>query len=319
MVRHCLAMGTRLELRLVAPDRPTALAASEAALDAIDRAEARLSTWTAPSELAAVNRSVVGRWVPVSDELRRDLESAMAWARRTGGAFDPVVGSLVAAWGLRSGGRVPEPARLAEARANAGHGLVELGEAGIRRFASGAVIDEGGFGKGIGLRDALEAAVEAGGSCVQLDLGGQVAVSPGCGPVEVGIADPTDRGAVAGVLVVEGGSVATSGNSVRSFEVDGIELGHLLDPRIGAPAEDWGAVTVVARDPVAADCLATALFVMGPGDGLSWATATEGVEAVFAVVSASGQVEVKATPGADVRLPSRTGGPATAGPVFAKR
>ena len=297
-------MGTRLELRVVAPDRLTALAASEAALDAIDRSEARLSTWRASSELIAVNRSAAGDWVPVSDELRRDLLSAMEWARRTGGAFDPVIGSLVAAWGLRSGGRVPEQARLADARGKAGHWLVELGDAGIRRSAPGVVIEEGGFGKGVGLRDALEAAADAGGSCVQLDFGGQIAVSPGCGPVEVEIADPRNRDAVAGVVVVEGGSVATSGNSVRSFEVDGIGLGHVLDPRIGAPAEDWGAVTVVARDPVAADCLATALFVMGPEEGLAWATATEGVEAVFAIVSGSGVVELRATPG--VWFPSRT-------------
>ncbi|MFW6010641.1 MAG: FAD:protein FMN transferase, partial [Gemmatimonadota bacterium] len=36
-----------------------------------------------------------------------------------------------------------------------------------------------------------------------------------------------------------------------------------------------------APDPVAADVLATALFVMGPEEGLAWAEARTGVAALF--------------------------------------
>jgi len=101
VIRSAHAMGTRLTLEVSAPDRAMALAASEAALDAVEVAEARLSTWRRGSELDRLNRAVVGEWVGVSPELARELAIALEWAVQTDGAFDPVVGSLVSAWELR--------------------------------------------------------------------------------------------------------------------------------------------------------------------------------------------------------------------------
>ena len=63
--------------------------------------------------------------------------------------------------------------------------------------------------------------------------------------------------------------------------VDGEVRGHIIDPRSGVPVEDWGAVTVIASDPVAADCLSTALFVMGPERGIEWLQGRPEIEAVF--------------------------------------
>jgi thiamine biosynthesis lipoprotein len=290
-------MGTQLTMSVSAKNRETALAASELARAAIERAETRLSTWRVGSELDRLNRTPVGEWVAVSPELELDLEAALDLARITGGAFDPVIGSLVAAWDLRGNGAIPDRLRLGAAIENTGHELVELDDGHVRRLQAGATIEEGGFGKGAGLRDAVTAALAAGAECIRLDLGGQLIMTSGCGPRTIDIADPRDRKAIVGSVVVEGVSVATSGNSVRGLEVGGLRVGHLLDPRIGRPAHDWGTVTVIARDPVQADCLATALFVMGPEDGLIWADGLDDVEAVFAVVDHDRSVILRSTSG----------------------
>ncbi len=42
-------------------------------------------------------------------------------------------------------------------------------------------IEEGGFGKGIALRDAAAAALAAGAACVDLDFGGQFLLNGACG------------------------------------------------------------------------------------------------------------------------------------------
>jgi thiamine biosynthesis lipoprotein len=97
------------------------------------------------------------------------------------------------------------------------------------------------------------------------------------------------------------GSVATSGNSERAIAVDGTGYGHLLDPRTGDPAPDWGAVTVVASDPVAADCLSTALYVMGADEAAEWLRQRPGIEAVF-VERDKETVRVTVTPGFRGRL-----------------
>ena len=284
VTRDVAAMGTRLRLTVSASDRQTALAASESAVEAVHAVERRLSTWRQGTELDRLNHSEAGAWTRISAELASDLEVAGHWWRETGGAFDPGVASLRRAWDLRGGGRRPTAGDLERAKLSAGFGSLELAGGRARRVVEGFGVDEGGFGKGIALRDAAAAALAGGASCVELDFGGQLLVSRGCAETKIGIADPRQRDRVVAELVLRSGSVATSGASERFIEVDGLVLGHVLDPFTGRPATAWGSVTVVADDPVAADCLATALFVMGPERGFEWARRRGDVRAVIAVV-----------------------------------
>ena len=158
-----------------------------------------------------------------------------------------------------------------------------------------------GFGKGVALRQAADAARLAGADCVVLDFGGQVAIEGDCREFRVDIADPDLRDHRIATLKVRSGSVATSGNSERGLVVGGVTRGHLLDPQTGSPAPDWGSVTVVASDPVAADCLSTALYIMGPKAGGEWLQGWPEIGAVF--VERSGEdARMTATPGLKGRL-----------------
>ena len=280
--RQVAAMGTVLEMTVSARDRGTALAASQSLLEAVDAVERRLSTWRESSELSRFNRSVPGIEVGLSEELAADLHEARRWWSATGGAFDPGAGSLVAVWDLRGRGRRPSDTELAAARAAAGLEYLVLISGAGARTAAGFAIEEGGFAKGVALREAAAAALAADASCVVMNFGGQIEVAGDCGEQWVEIADPQKRSNSVARISLDSGSVATSGNSERRLVVDGVELGHILDPLSGRPAPDWGAVTVVAADPVAADCLATALYVMGPNRGAEWVNARTGIEAVFA-------------------------------------
>jgi thiamine biosynthesis lipoprotein len=280
--RRVAVMGTVLETTVSARDRGTALAASQSILDAVDGVERRLSTWREDSELSRFNRSVSGIEVGLSPELEADLREVRRWWSATGGAFDPGVASLVEAWDLRGRGRKPSDSELTVAREAAGLEHLVLGSGAGFRTTANFGIEEGGFGKGVALREAAAAAMAAGASCVVMNFGGQVHVVGGCEDQRVEIADPRRRNRGVARLSLNSGSAATSGNSERGMVVDGVEFGHLLDPLSGRPVPSWGAVTVVASDPVTADCLATALYVMGPHRGAEWLRAYPGIEAVFA-------------------------------------
>jgi thiamine biosynthesis lipoprotein len=299
--RRVWAMGTLLTVIVEAGDRDSAVNASEAARRAVAEVEARLSTWNQDSELSRLNGAEPGSEFSISPELESDLRLAFHWWKETHGAFDPGIASLVEAWDVRGSGREPSAVELEKARAAAGlqHFALEPGIARVDTAGSG--IEEGGFGKGIALREAADAAREAGADCVVLDFGGQIAIDGDCLGFRVDIADPNRRDLGIATLTIRSGSVATSGNSERGLVVEGVARGHLLDPQTGFPAPDWGSVTVVASDPVAADCLSTALYVMGPKAGSDWLREWPEIDAVF--VEQSGEdTTMTATPGLEGRL-----------------
>lgn len=151
-------------------------------------------------------------------------------------------------------------------------------------------MDSGGFGKGAALR-SVEAVLRAAGICAALvDFGGQgLAVGsspegPPSGGWTIGVAHPAQRLVPVRELVVRDRSVSTSGQSERP--------GHILDPRSGRPVPAWGSVTVVAPDPMVADILSTALFVMGPEAGPRWADDRSDFGALFLILR-HGRVEAR--------------------------
>jgi thiamine biosynthesis lipoprotein len=289
--RTAWLMGTRARIEVEAPSRRAAVSASEAALRALTAAEARLSTWRDDSELSRLNRTPLGEVVEPGPELARLLGEVASWIETTDGAFHPDVGALVDAWGLRSSGRIPtsEELRLA---------LDATGEAGISIDSSGSVVrwhanawlDAGAFGKGAALRDALAALERQGVRSARVDLGGEI-LALGDMPLTVSVADPADRATPLYELRLADASVATTGQSERGFERAGERFGHVLDPRDGRPVPAWGSVTVVHADPLAADILATALFVLGPEEGLALAESLDGVAALFLTSTGAGVVE----------------------------
>ncbi len=282
--RVLFAMGTDLHLLVTAADRATALNASEVVVRAIEATEARLSTWREDSELSRLNRTPLGQPFELSAPTARELARALELARITDGAFDPTVGALIEAWDLRGNGRVPSDDELAAALARTGFEHFELNGNWITRHAD-VQLDAGAFGKGAGLDAALLALADTDAVHARINLGGQIALL-GSTRQDIEIAHPLDRPTPAAVLSIDHGSVATTGNSERSVQVDGTRIGHVLDPRTGRPARDFGSSTVVAASALDADALATAAFVLGPaspmfearGDRVLWILATNGTD-----------------------------------------
>ena len=269
IIRHLAAMGTALSLTVSAPTRDAALRASEAGVREIERIEALLSTWRDDTPLSRLNAAAPGVATPVSAELFGVLKNVFEWEEKTGGTFNPAVLPLVTAWGLRTGGRIPDEATLARAREASRPGLFTFEESSLQvtRRAAEAGIDEGAWGKGWALDKAAAAMRAAGATSGVLDLGGQVLAF---GEETItDAADPRDRALSVGRLRLQNASASTSGNSERGVTVNGRRIGHLLDPHTGSSAPDFGSVTVVASSGLTADVLSTAFFVLGPEKGLA--------------------------------------------------
>jgi thiamine biosynthesis lipoprotein len=296
--RQAYLMGTRATLATSAADRGQGLQTLERLLAGLEAVEAELSTWREDSQLSAVNRQPVGTPLRVPDRLCDLLDELGAWHRATGGAFDPAIGSLVAVWGLREGGRQPSAAELAGARSDAGLDrlAVQLSPCQVTRLRD-VILDAGAFGKGAAIDRVAEAELAHRTRAWMIDLGGQVAVGGSGGePWPVALAHPRRRGEAAVELRLSAGSLATSGGSVRDVEVGGRTIGHILDPRTGNPPSRPEAVTVWHPRALVADILSTALYVMGTDEGLAWAEARH-VAACFLLPDPVGSsMTLRATP-----------------------
>ena len=230
------------------------------------------------------------------------MQRAFHWSRASQGAFDPSIAPLIHAWDLRGVGRRPSPAELESALALCGleHFRDEL-PARLTRLTEGAALEEGGFGKGVALDAAALALRELGIEAATLNLGGQVLVLSDGDALAFQIAHPDERQRGLLQLAISSGSFATSGNSERGLQVDGERIGHLLDPRTGQPARDFGSVTVWCANALDADCLSTALYVLGPERGLRFAAQHDGVEAIY-LVRSEGGIAARATRGLQAQL-----------------
>ena len=282
---RALGSALGLQVRLATPGGaagPTALAGQDAAnlawdlvqaeFDEVDRA---LSRFRDDSELTALNRLAgTGRVAAVSWRLRTMLAAVHRAGRLTGGRFDASV--LADLEWLGEHGAVLEDADPPDGAAPGDGPVVRLVPAGTPRASlvhvPAAPVDSGGIGKGLALRWAAVAAVQAlpSGSGLLLEAGGDV-TSAGVAPRggwRVGIEDPVLPGPddePLAVLALERGSVATSSVRVRNWVApDGQRAHHIVDPRTGEPARTGLiAVTVAAPDPAWSEVWSKSLFLAG--------------------------------------------------------
>jgi thiamine biosynthesis lipoprotein len=292
--RDAYLMGTRAQLSIRGPDRGANLALLDRALAVLEDTDRELSTWRDDSAISGLNRAPVGVPWPASSRLCAMFATVYAWHRETAGAFDPAIGVLGEAWDVHGAGRVPRAGDLASARARSGLGLLRFSEQActLTRLAD-VRLDTGAFGKGEAL-DRAEAVLA--GHDWMIDLGGQVSAgvfAPSAPPWVVGLAHPGHRTRSTAQVRITGGSLSTSGGSERDLHARGVRIGHVLDPRTGRPAAFDGAVVAWHERGLVADILSTALYVMGPADGLRWAEA-KGVSAAY-LLTRAGKVEVRAT------------------------
>jgi thiamine biosynthesis lipoprotein len=236
------------------------LAACRPELEAVcAEVDSQMSPWRADSEIARLNAAGAGT-VRVSPDTARVAGAALALAERSGGAFDPTVGPLVARWGF---GPILTGAV----------GRQALGVEGdrITKAEPGATLDLCGIAKGHALDRMAGALAQAGTASALIDLGGELAAlgtHPDGRAWRVAVEHPSGEGAAAVLALPAGQAVATSGLAAQSYGLPGAEVSHIIDPRRGRPVGGpLRSVSVLGPTGMAADGWATALMAAGAEAG----------------------------------------------------
>lgn len=254
------AMRVSFEVALEGRSEPELIAAGEEALDEIVRIEEQLSAYDPVSDLWAINHEEAMVPVRVRPSTMAFLLEARALSARTGNAFDPTVGPLVALW---RGEQEPTDEQVEQARALVGWDKVWLDEEScqVALALPGMRLDPGAIGKGWALDRAGELLQESGVGRVLIHGGTSSVLALGEQPWRVGLEDGT-------VLDLTNQALGFSAPSGRWAVFGEKRYGHVLDPSTGWPIEAQPWAAVVAESATEADALSTALLVTGPAEGL---------------------------------------------------
>ncbi len=270
-------MATRFEIALYGDDQVALRAAAEEALDEVQRIEAMLN-WRQPaSPVARVNALAGHEAVRVNPELFALVRRCHEYFVASAGAFDITIGPLVRAWEAQANTPAPvEESALREAHALCGMDLVELDEhlQTVRFKRPGMHLEFGAVGKGYALDLAAEILRDAGIDSALIHGGTSTVCAIGHPPGEdhwkIAVEYPPAEGAepppILAVLDLRDTAMSVSAVWGRVFRVGQDTYGHVLDPRLGLPAQRALLSIFITDSATESDAFSTALLTEGlPG------------------------------------------------------
>lgn len=254
----------------------------------VSRIEKKLSRFVNGSEIDRINRQSGRDPVKVSRETFQILEFSKRLYEMTRGAFNILMGPLVDEWDYLHAEEKPDGLSIRNKM-----GLIDGDDLVLNPMEQsawlrnpGQSIDLGAIGKGYAGDRCLEMLKQLGIESAVVNLGGNVCVrgkKPDGTAWKVGIRHPRKENELIGYVEAEDEHVVTSGDYERFFyDKEGIRRHHILNPVTGYPTESGLiSVTVISENGMAADGLATSLFILGKKNGMRLLSLFPGTEAIM--------------------------------------
>jgi FAD:protein FMN transferase len=265
------AMGTRCQVSVAAPaSRGREL--SDLVVGWVAAFEAKYSRFIPDSLIGRINAAAGREAVRIDPDTEQIFALCDQMHFITRGVLDPTALPLIQLWNWKTA-VTPSPEAIARARQLIGWRNVQRTPGRVLLPQPGMGLDLGGMGKEFAVDRVAQLLAGAGVSGALVDFGADVRVvglppdgRPGW---HIGLDDPRQPGRCWCGLGLREGAVATSGDYVRRFEVSGKRYGHILDVRTGWPVDNGcRAVSVLAPSCTLAGMLSTAVFVLGPEEGM---------------------------------------------------
>ncbi|MBS1272583.1 MAG: FAD:protein FMN transferase [Candidatus Marinimicrobia bacterium] len=286
------AMDTVIDYTIFAENRESARASMLAAQEEIERISVLLWEENQGSEIYRFNYA--NDSIHTTDEVYNLLARAKEYYETSVSTFDISIKPVLDLYNLTADNPEP-PAKetIEQSLKIVGFSYVSLRQENekflLEKEKSGVRLAVGGIAKGYAVDRAIDILKEQGIEDALINAGGDLYClgMKNSQPWKVGIQDPRKTNDLAEVLNISGGNaVATSGDYQRYYIYDGVRYHHILNPETGLPTRKSLSATIVAESPEQADAYATALFILGPIDGMRWVNNLPNVEGM--VIDSSG-------------------------------
>ena len=214
-------------------------------------------------------------------------QEAHAISELSNGAFDITVAPLVNAWGFGTKGKTrtaDSEVKVDSIMVYVGYQKIQLTNHQIEKEDTRITLDASAIAKGYACDVVADMLRKKGCENLLVDIGGEVVlqgVNDKGKAWRVGISKPkTDALGMENDLqeIIESRnlSMATSGNYLQYYYVDGKRRSHTIDPRSGYPVEhSLLSATVTASSCMRADALATACMVIGEKEAIEMIEQTD--------------------------------------------
>lgn len=285
--RQVFAMDTVMTLTAYGNRAEAGLDAAQSVIQSMD---SMLDPELETSTTYAINHAN-GANVSVSGQVAEMLSTASTVYRQSGGALDLSLYPVIKRWGFTNGRYyVPTDDELAQDLSRKCFDKMILtsfpssGSYAVS-FPSYAEITFGAVAKGCASENAVAAMRNAGVTSGIVSLGGNVqtlGLKPDGSNWNVAIRDPNNTSSYLGVISVGETAVITSGTYQRSFTQNNKTYHHLINPETGYPINNTlSSVTVICEDGTMADCLSTAMFILGESKALNYWRTYGGFEMIL--------------------------------------
>lgn len=300
-------MGTMMDISVIAPgmSRDARVAAIKKAFDRLRQIDDAMSSYKQSSEVSAVNNFADVRPIQVNADMINVIKRADELNSITEGAFDITVAPLVELWGFGPKGAVlkmPHDKDINQALKLTGMDRLKIDYAKktVGFACSGMKIDLGGIAVGYAVDCAAEVLRENGIRNAMVNGGGEI-FCMGEGPAgrgwKIGIQHPRIKNELIEAVYLKDKAISTSGDYEKFFFWNGKRVSHIIDPRTGRPVTaNPASVSIIAPDCVTADALSTAIFVLGPDEGIKVLNKMRSIEGMI-VVDTGKEIEVYKTDG----------------------
>jgi FAD:protein FMN transferase len=277
-------------------DRTTGRNAIEAAFKRIEEIGNSASIFNENSEASFLNKN--GYLDNPSQDILNLINSSIHYYEITGGCFDITVQPLLALYGegLWNESEEVQAQKIKETLPLIGSDKIIVNNNRIEFETDGMAITLNGITQGYAVDSAMEVIKEFGINQALVNISGDLyamGVKPDGGKWSVALENPDkeDKGNTGieplPTFVFEDKAVTTSGNYLRYYDPEAAK-DFIIDPRSGYTADDCMSATVIADTCIDADALATAIFVMGPGDGMDLVESLDNIEAL--IIDSGGKI-----------------------------
>jgi thiamine biosynthesis lipoprotein len=281
VTRTKLAMGTLVSVSALARSQQRAEEAIGRALEEMDRLIAVFSRYESGSALSQLNHA--GRLDSAPPELAHVISRSQQFHEVTRGTFDISVAPVIDLFRDRLDGTTPERGEVREALELVGIEHLEVSQRQIRFRRSGMRVTLDGIAKGY-IVDCMARELERHRiGRYLIDAGGDIRAAGTKErklPWTVAVQDPEKAGRFPDTIHPSGGAVATSGSYEIYFDRDE-RFHHIVNSTSGVSPHLTRSASVVAPTTMAADALATGLFVMEPKAGIAFVDALPGCECLL--------------------------------------